>query len=76
MKMSSTTVFSQQSAKTMLYCPTCDYASRINGDWIIHINAESVDYECPNCETIIETRRDESELTTRHEGGLQFSNAD
>ena len=62
----------------MLYCPNCDFASRINGEWIIHINASSVDYECPNCETIIDTRRgsDESALTRRHEGGLQFSNAD
>jgi len=39
----------------MLYCPNCNYASRINGDWIIHLNTSSVDYECPNCETIIDS---------------------
>ena len=74
--MDSATVFSQRSPKAMLYCPNCNYASRINGDWIIHLNASSVDYECPNCETIIDSRRDGSELTTRHDGGLQFSSAD
>jgi uncharacterized C2H2 Zn-finger protein len=60
----------------MLYCPNCGFASRINGEWVIHLNTSSVDYECPNCETIIDSRRDGSELTARHEGGLQFSNAD
>jgi predicted RNA-binding Zn-ribbon protein involved in translation (DUF1610 family) len=59
----------------MLYCPNCGFASRINGEWIIHLNASSVDYECPNCETIIDSRRD-GEPTTRHEGGLRFRNAD
>jgi len=74
--MSSTTIFSQRSAKAMLYCPNCEFASRINGEWIIHLNASSVDYECPNCETIIDSRRDGSALTTRQKGGLRFRNAD
>ncbi len=63
----------------MLYCPNCDFASRINGEWVIHLNTNAIDYECPNCETVIATRHDnagDSGLTTRHEGGLQFSNAD
>ncbi|ATW89438.1 hypothetical protein halTADL_2722 [Halohasta litchfieldiae] len=75
--MSPSTLRSQQrSQKAMLYCPNCNYASRINGDWVLHLNATSVDYECPNCETTIDSRRDGSTLTARSGGGLQFRSAD
>jgi predicted RNA-binding Zn-ribbon protein involved in translation (DUF1610 family) len=66
----------ERPLKATLYCPNCDHASRINGNWIIEIHTDHLDYECPRCGTLITSRRDESELHTRCDGTLQFGNAD
>jgi len=59
--------------KATLYCTNCNHTSRINGDWIIHIHAASLDYECPRCGTTIDSRLEEADLTTQSDGALQFS---
>jgi len=46
----------QPPHKAMLYCPTCNHESLINGDWIIHIHTNYLDYECPSCGATIESR--------------------
>jgi len=59
------------SRKATLYCPDCDHASRINGDWLIHVRADHLDYECPECGTTINSRRDGAALTSRSNGSLR-----
>ena len=44
--------------KATLYCPQCMHASRINGDWIIEIHSNYLEYECPECGHTIESRPD------------------
>jgi len=73
MKSSTFTTERQPTDEATLYCPTCDYESRINGDWTIHILADSLTYECPNCERGINSRRHESELTAGSGGSLHFA---
>jgi len=46
----------QPSHKATLYCPSCTHESRINGDWIIHVHPNCLDYECPECGEVIESR--------------------
>lgn len=48
----------QPSHKATLYCPDCTHEGRINGDWIIHIHAAHLDYECPECGEKIQSRPD------------------
>lgn len=45
--------------KATLYCPNCEHESRINGDWIIHVHSNHLDYECPECGYVIESRSDD-----------------
>lgn len=72
MKSSTFTTERQPADEATLYCPTCDYESRINGDWTIHVLADSLRYECPNCETGIDSRRHKRELTAGSGGSLRF----
>lgn len=41
--------------------------------WVIHVLAESLVYECPNCGAVIDPRRDQEVLTERSGGSLQFA---
>jgi predicted RNA-binding Zn-ribbon protein involved in translation (DUF1610 family) len=66
----------QPSRKATLYCTNCDHASRINGDWLIQVRPDSVDYECPECGYTIDSRSDGAALTTQSEGALQFRHSD
>jgi predicted RNA-binding Zn-ribbon protein involved in translation (DUF1610 family) len=66
----------QPSRKATLYCTSCDHASRINGDWIIHVRANCLDYECPECGTTIDSRRDRRDLAAQSGGRLQFRGAE
>ncbi len=45
--------------KATLFCPSCTHESRVNGDWILHVHAASLDYECPECGETIESRSDD-----------------
>jgi predicted RNA-binding Zn-ribbon protein involved in translation (DUF1610 family) len=63
----------QPPDKATLYCPECGHESRINGDWVIHVRAESVTYECPNCDAVIDSRRQRQELADGSDGSLQFA---
>lgn len=63
----------QQPEKTTLYCPECGHESRINGDWVIHVLADSLIYECPNCGAVIDSRREQDVLTEESSGSLQFA---
>lgn len=53
--------------KAMLYCPTCNHENRINGDWILHVYTDHLDYECPECGTTIESRREGPKLASENE---------
>ena len=53
------------SLTATLYCPRCTHEGRINGDWILHIRADALDYECPKCGATVDSRRVESALTTQ-----------
>lgn len=48
----------QPSRKAMLHCPSCNHENHINGDWIIQIYPNHLDYECPECGNVIESRYD------------------
>jgi len=63
----------QPADKMTLYCPECGHESRINGDWIIHVLTDSLTYECPNCEAVIDSRRNQEELVAGSGGSLQFA---
>ncbi|WP_302080151.1 hypothetical protein [Salinibaculum rarum] len=62
MTPSDSTPDRQPADKAMLYCPECSHESTITGDWTLHVLAHSITYECPNCGTVIESRRDETVL--------------
>jgi predicted RNA-binding Zn-ribbon protein involved in translation (DUF1610 family) len=66
----------QPPENATLYCPDCAHESRINGDWIIHVQMDTLDYECPNCGTTINSRRAESALTTQSGKSPRTGNAD
>lgn len=63
----------QPPDKTTLYCPECGHESRINGDWVIHVLADSLIYECPNCGAVIDSRQDQAVLAERSGGSLEFA---
>jgi predicted RNA-binding Zn-ribbon protein involved in translation (DUF1610 family) len=58
-----------------LYCTDCDHTSRINGNWIIEVHADYVGYECPECGTTIDSRRNRADLISQSGGTLQFEDA-
>lgn len=62
--------------KATLYCFNCDHESLIKGDWTVRANGDRVDYECPECETTITTRRRPDELTVSSEGVVRYSRSD
>ena len=72
MTPSTSTSERQPPDKVMLYCPECGHESRINGDWLIHVLADSLVYECPTCGAVIDSRRDQNELAERAGGSLHF----
>ena len=76
MSPSNTHAERQPSHKATLYCPDCDHASRINGDWLIRVRSDSVDYKCPECGYTIDSRADGAALTTQSGGALQFRPSD
>jgi predicted RNA-binding Zn-ribbon protein involved in translation (DUF1610 family) len=63
----------QPPDKATLYCPECGHESRINGDWIIHVLADSLTYECPTCSAVIDSRLRQQELTEGSGGSLRFA---
>jgi predicted RNA-binding Zn-ribbon protein involved in translation (DUF1610 family) len=73
MAPATSTAERQPPDKVTLYCPDCGHESRINGDWVLHVLAESLIYECPNCGGVIDSRRDEKALTETATGALQFA---
>ncbi|WP_122087972.1 hypothetical protein [Halalkalicoccus subterraneus] len=42
--------------KSVLFCPNCDHHSPIEGDWIVRERTTSVEYRCPDCETLLTER--------------------
>lgn len=50
-----------------LYCLNCEQTNRINGEWIIRIQLDFVEYECPACGSVIESRSDWEALKTQSE---------
>jgi ribosomal protein S27AE len=43
----------QQFAKTTLFCPACEHASPIDGDWIMDDSVQRDRLLCPRCGTDI-----------------------
>ncbi|WP_181692869.1 hypothetical protein [Natronomonas sp. LN261] len=66
----------QPPHEATLYCTDCDHASRINGDWLIDVHMDHLDYECPECGATIDSRRNGPDLTTQSGGTLRFDDAD
>lgn len=64
------------SHEARLCCADCDRASLINGDWIIEVHADRLDYECPECGTTIDSRRDGAALASQSSGVLQPDGAE
>lgn len=64
------------SREATLYCPNCKQANRINGGWILHVHADSLEYECPDCGTALDSRRAESALTTQSNGANRLGPAE
>ncbi|WP_436935920.1 hypothetical protein [Halovenus marina] len=62
--------------KTTLYCPNCGHASRIDGDWLVDVRANQVDYECPDCGTTVSSRPDSAAVATQPGGAMECCNAD
>jgi len=54
----------QPSHKATLYCPNCTHESLVNGDWIIHIHSNHLDYECPECGDMLESHSDGPDVIT------------
>lgn len=73
MTAATSTAERQPAEKATLFCPDCGHDSCINGDWIIHVLADSLAYECPHCETIIDSRRRQHALDAGSSGSLQFA---
>lgn len=73
MTPSTSTTELQPADKATLYCPECGHDSRINGDWIIHVLADSLTYECPICESVIDSRRNQKALTAGSGGSLYLA---
>jgi predicted RNA-binding Zn-ribbon protein involved in translation (DUF1610 family) len=42
--------------KSTLFCPSCDHASPVDGDWVAHERASGLEYRCPDCGTPITER--------------------
>ena len=72
MRSSKHTTERQPSERATLYCRNCNRSGRINGDWILEVHADHLGYECPDCGTIIDSRRDESALNSQSSGALRF----
>lgn len=44
------------SRKSTLFCPQCEHASRLDGDWDVRETARSLLIRCPDCRTTIAAR--------------------
>jgi predicted RNA-binding Zn-ribbon protein involved in translation (DUF1610 family) len=64
------------SHEATLSCPSCDHANLINGDWLITVRADHLDYECPECATTIDSRCEGVDLATRSHGALRVGAGD
>lgn len=62
----------QPSDTATLSCSECGHDGRINGDWLIHVLADSLTYECPQCEMAINSRQQRRELVELSAGSLRF----
>ena len=56
--------------KTTLFCPDCDYRSRIGGDWHVVETTRTVRYLCPDCETEIAVRPTFTSRTGQHASAM------
>lgn len=51
--MSTTHDTEQQFSKSTLFCPTCEHASPIDGDWIMDDAVARERLCCPSCGEIV-----------------------
>lgn len=57
--VSVTDVDGPPDRKAVLFCPTCDHASPVDGDWVVHDRATTLEYRCPDCDARITERNRE-----------------
>jgi predicted RNA-binding Zn-ribbon protein involved in translation (DUF1610 family) len=72
MRFFPSTTERKPSDEATLSCSECGHESRINGDWLIDILDDSLNYECPQCGTAINSRLHQRELAEKSGGSLQF----
>ncbi|TYT60413.1 hypothetical protein FYC77_19060 [Natrialba swarupiae] len=60
----------------MLYCFNCGHESTVDGDWVIQKYDNCTDYDCPECETTITTRRRPSDTPSDTSGSLCYCSGD
>jgi hypothetical protein len=42
--------------KAMLFCPDCEHANPIDGDWVVRTVAGHRRVRCPDCRTVVDER--------------------
>jgi ribosomal protein S27AE len=52
--MSTTHDTEQQFSKSTLFCPTCEHASPIEGDWIMDDAVHRERLLCPRCGDVVD----------------------
>lgn len=55
--------------KATLFCPSCDHASPVDGDWVVHECRSTLEYRCPDCDTRITERERGREGGNERENG-------
>jgi DNA-directed RNA polymerase subunit RPC12/RpoP len=45
--------------KSVLFCPSCDHASPVDGDWVVRERTTGLEYRCPDCDARITERERE-----------------
>ncbi|ACV48584.1 MULTISPECIES: hypothetical protein [Halomicrobium] len=42
--------------KSLLFCPTCEFESSADGNWIVRATADERELVCPDCRSTVATR--------------------
>ncbi|WP_340098363.1 hypothetical protein [Salinibaculum salinum] len=53
-----------QGQKSVLFCPTCEHESPVDGDWQVRARGETLVYGCPTCGESITERPTAGDMTS------------
>ncbi|MBZ6496580.1 hypothetical protein [Natrinema longum] len=53
------------SRKATLHCFECGHESPIGGDWLVRAHDDRLEYECPDCQTTIDSRPTSADSTPK-----------